>query len=220
MKTSFLTIGLAACFAAANAAESILLEASPETSMSWHTLTAAKGQAVAWEWPAGALSARLTVVSSDGTVVSEALNERSVGTCTFAPALPDTAENERTYSLRLDFFMTSNATGTPITGETLTAENVGVVRGVDGAAGDMIGRGTAASSWCYVRGGSAVLPVPAGSTSLALDGKKVALDGSFGWRALCPVVPDETYEVALGGTEAAEVTLIGHRILGTLITIR
>ena len=220
MKASFLMIGFAACLAAANADESILLEASPETSMSWHTLTAAKGQAVTWEWPERALSARLTVESSDGTVVSEVLTERSVGFCAFAPALPDTAEKERTYTLRLDFFGTSDATGTPIAGESLTAENVGVVRGVDGAAGDLVGKGTAVKGWRYVRGESAVLPVPAGSTSITLDGETIALDGSFGWRALCPVVPGETYEVALGGAEAAEATLLGRAILGTLLLVR
>ena len=220
MKTSFLTIGFAACLAAANAAESILLEAFPETSMSWHTLTAAKGQTVTWEWPERALSARLTVESSDGTVVSEVLTERSVGFCAFSPALPDTAEKERTYALQLDFFATLDATGTPIAGESLTAENIGVVRGVDGAAGDLIGKGPEARGWDYVRGGSAVLPVPIGSTSITLDGETIALDGSFGWRALCPVVPDETYAVALGGAEAAEATLLGRGIFGTLLFVR
>ena len=217
---SFLMACFAACLAAANADESILLEASPETSMSWHTLTAAKGQAVTWEWTEGALSARLTVTSSDGTVVSEVLTERSVGSWAFAPALPGTAAEERTYTLQLDFFATSDATGTPIAGETLTAENVGVVRGVDGAAGDLIGKGPEARGWDYVRGGSAVLPVPVGSTSITLDGETIALDGSFGWRALCPVVPDETYAVALGGAEAAEATLLGRGIFGTLLFVR
>lgn len=150
--------------------------AEPATSLQWRTYLAG-GDGVRWTWPEGAVSAKLTVVGKGGSV--EYVVERP--TSSWMPTLPAAAADEDVLDLTLVFYPEADAGGEALPDETLTAAGIGLVRGVNGTSTDLKVYSETSKKWSKVRDASAVLPIPEGTTGLALDGETMPLSGVPGW---------------------------------------
>ena len=154
----------------------------PEASLHWHT-SLGGAYPVLWSWPDGAQSARLTVTGKSGASVR--LFARPVSSC--ALSVPASAAAEDVVNLRLEFLSGEEGTGDVLPDETLTAEAIGLVRGVGGATADLRAVAVDSRQWTRVRAKSAVLPIPEGTESLTLNDVPQAVAAVPGWHLWSPV---------------------------------
>jgi hypothetical protein len=170
-------------------------------SLQWHTYMAGQ-DGITWVWPDGAASAKLTVSGKAGVRIMTYVRAESPSP-SFAPAVPTTASSEDVVDLTLEFFGSADASGDPIAGKTLSATGIGIVRGVNGAMGDLRACADGDKVWSRVRDASAVLPVPVGTVSLMIGGESKALDNVPGWYLWSPIGVDMAKSLVL--TTEAEV---------------
>lgn len=163
--------------AAADTSAPTLVILRPETSSFWHTATN-RTLTLPVEFPAGASSATLTVAGAYGlrTIVEGVVSPSVTVTLPAPSQAVDGASTEDVYTFTLVFD----------DGTSRTAK-LGLIAGL--AVG---GEGTTrclapigGTRWPRVRT-RAVVPVPYGTTALAVDGEPVetGLDGAQGWCAL------------------------------------
>ena len=150
--------------------------AEPATSLHWRTYLAGD-EGIQWSWPEGAVSAKLTVFGKGGSV--DYIVEKP--TSVWVPTLPAAAADEDVLDLTLVFYPEAEAGGEVLSDETLTATGIGLVRGINGTALDLRTVPERSKKWSKVRDASAVLPIPEGTTGLALDGETIPLSGVPGW---------------------------------------
>lgn len=172
---------LAATIAASGLASAVMSPstrfiADSETSLQWRTYLA-DDDGIRWTWPEGAVSAKLTVVGKNGS--ADYVFEKP--TSVWVPTLPAAAADEDVLDLTLVFYSEAEAGGEALADATLTATGIGLVRGVNGTSTDLKVYSETSKKWSKVRDASAVLPIPEGTTGLALDGETMPLSGVPGW---------------------------------------
>ena len=203
-----LAVGSAAFGATEVVSDPAFVHLDPASSSFWRTATGAT-MTLPVEFPKGATSATLVVTGDGYSKNYEDITETSVEV-TLPTADSPSAENVYDFVLTFDDGSESTASLALIQG--LSSEAEGGTRCLV-PAGDR--------AWSRVKG-RAVLPVPAGTTELTIDGVPVAtgLDGAQGWYALTGVEPGRTYPVALAvGEDVSASTLLGGG-LGMLLLFK
>ena len=191
------------------------LISAPESSLHWRTYLAV-AEGFSWDWPKGSNSARLTT-SGKGGVETRVFN-RTVSA--FAPTIPAEIGDEDVLDLTLEFFASADASGDAMSGETLTASGIGIVRGVGGASLDFRAASDADRKWSEVEARSAVLPVPDGTTELSLDGVQITPDAVPGWHLWARISPGHDYIWTATDGSASYVATLRRISLGTFIIVR
>lgn len=194
---------------AARGAENVVGSASgvyvctdPSRSLLWKTITDERME-IPVVWPSGAVAATLTVTSDCGeTTAVPVPDDADVLSVEFV--LPDDEAAERVVTLALAF---TDADGAPLDGLGQVA-TLGLVRGANGRSARCVPN-TATRRWRRRKEGRAVISVPEGVESVALDGgEAVAVEapGWFAWSGLengaHEVVAGDaavTFEVVPGG---------------------
>lgn len=148
----------------------------PSGSIIWKTITEMPVP-VSIDWPKDAASAHLTVMAGSTALVDEMLTDTSVRTYQASFSLPLDETEECILEFSLVF---ANGAGTPLTGETRTMR-IGCVRGTCGKSFRCIPQGSACNKWKSVKTGTAVVPVPEDTVSLALDGRPLDYGSAPGW---------------------------------------
>jgi hypothetical protein len=171
MWTWFMLVGITA--AEAVESNSLDLFVDPAKSHLWRTATTNTPN-IQWETPEGAVSATLSVESRYGAKSYDVTGEIAFELKLETPESPDT---ENVYDLTLTFDCGAS--------NVVRRGQIGVVRGLGafGAAGASADIRKGDAGWSKLRGNSAVLQLPAGSKTLAIDGEIVetGLDGAAGW---------------------------------------
>ena len=149
------------------------------------------------EYPAGVESATLSVSGAGYSKIYEDVPEGM-----FELSLPEATspETENVYDLMLTFSDNSSLTA-----------RFGVIAGV---ASDASGTtrcipSMSAAKWGKVKTDRAVLPVPYGTTSLAVNGATAELDGAQGWYLLSPVDVGSGYALSLDGSPVVNLKGVG-----------
>lgn len=189
------------------------LISQPSTSLFWHTYFDGTSPIV-WEWPAQALSARLTVKGKAG--ISVHVLDRT--TSSFTPTPPESASDEDVLDLTLEFFASPDASGDPLENETLESRGLGIVRGTNGATTDLRRSDVSSRRWSKVRGTSVVLPLPEGNVSLTCDGTPQAIAAAPGWFLDAPFVADTVWSLEVDSMPCATCKLTG--VPGALLFIK
>ena len=187
----------------------------PSGSLLWRTYVAGSS-GIEWEWPAGALSAKLTVSGKDG--VAEHVYDTSVSS--YVPALPAAAGDEDVVDLTLTFYASADASGEPMAGETLSASGIGIVRGANGDALDLRPISTSSRAWGKVKAKTAVLLVPDGTTALSLDGASAVLAAVPGWHLWRGIVESRDYEWSAEGDGFSYAATLRRPNLGFMCVVK
>lgn len=150
---------------------------NPEATVMWGTVTAAD-PLVQLDWPAGAVSAVLSVDGRDVLSVSDPLAK----SCRLPLALPADRFSEVFSTLAVEY---RDASGAAV--GSASARVARVLRG-NGTAIPFVADETS-RKWGVYRGSSAVLPVPIGLEALEIDGSAATgefLPGWYWWKnAVC-----------------------------------
>lgn len=151
---------------------------SPSSSLVWKTIYGTTSE-LTLVWPTDAASARLTVAVGGAVRSTETITDTTLAAWPFVvSALPETAADECVYDLTLEYLDAQSAVL-----KTQTA-SVGLVRGTDGRAARFVRDGKSSVKWQRLKSGTAVLPIPDGATTLAVDdGTPVSVDAP-GWHYL------------------------------------
>ena len=165
----------------------------PEHSLFWRTYLTEQG-GITWEWPKDAVSARLTLTDRTGTH-SDVLG-RDVSS--YVPAWPVSAADEDVLDLRVEFFAAAGADGEAMSGETLEAHAIGLVRGVNGRATDLRCVAPSSRKWTKVAEGSRVFPIPDGATSLSCNGADRSFAFAPGWCLCSPLNEGDEWALQVG----------------------
>jgi hypothetical protein len=162
----------------------IYVDAVTKASFHWCTVKAANPM-LNWTWPKGAMSARLTVMGGPAAT-SAVINTPGAPEYEWAVSLPAEDEAECVYALKLEFYPALDCGGEALAGETLLAEGIGAVRGVDGAPFRLLKTAADDSAlFSRIQQRNEVVPIPAGATSLTIDSgesQTVAGPAFFAWR--------------------------------------
>lgn len=166
---------LSAVLAVAAGGESedgVFVFTQPDESSFWHTATNNVIELPIW-CPDGATSAALSV---RGVKYARTYENLAAGTFVLTLPPPDSPEKENVYDLTLTFDDGTVRTARLGLVSSYGAEAEGTTRCVFDESGD---------EWKGFTG-KAVLPVPAGTTALSVNGETVetGLDGAAGWFAL------------------------------------
>jgi len=162
------------------------------------------------EYPAGAVSARLTVV---GIGYSRIYDDVSEGLFELTLPAASAANKENVYTLTLSFNE----------GEPRVAK-IGVIYGVAAAA-----EGTTRfvseerpNRWRRSAGGPVVLPIPHDTETLTVDGEVVdtGLDGAQGWHALPEITDEAGHEMEIETDEGSFFARIWAAAGGLLLLLR
>ena len=140
-------------FAAETRSAPVSIEANPADSLLWRTVKPGT-RSLWWANPSGADSARLTV---EGLCRTKSI-DLAEGVESFAWTAPElsTEKDEDVYTFRLEFFKD----GTLMSGETLEARGVGLVRGVGAQAETrVIANAEENSKWAKASGRKVVIPL-------------------------------------------------------------
>ena len=128
--------------AAAASAESVatsnecMVNTNPGATIFWKALNAGQSQ-MAWEWPDGAKSAKLTITGRGMT--AEKIYGKADAFPVWNPPVPDDFNEDDVYTARLTFYSGLKGTGGEVS--QLVANGIGFVRGVSGAAPHVTGWG-------------------------------------------------------------------------------
>lgn len=140
-------------FAAETRSAPVSIEANPECSLLWRTVKPG-ARSLWWTNPPGADSARLTV---EGLCRTKSV-DLADGVESFAWTAPElsTEKDEDVYTFRLEFFKA----GALMSGETLEAQGVGLVRGVGAQAETrVIANAEENGKWTKATGRKVVIPL-------------------------------------------------------------
>ena len=177
-------LGGAAAWAAEKSSDPTVVWVEPETSIIWKTVTETPIP-VSVDWPKGAVSAKVTAAFGSQVLASADLVDTSVSIQQLNVPLPTNETEERILDLTLNFF---TADGVELSAERRLA-HVGLVRGTGGSSFRCIPGGSTVGKWKSVKNGSAVVPVPEGTTSLTVDGGVVGSLAAPGWTMLAGLEP-------------------------------
>ena len=186
---------------------------APEGSLFWRTYMSS-GAGITWEWPQGAVSAKLTVTGKSGT--REVILTPDV--TSYVPDVPMSFEDEDVCDFCIAFYAEEGAGGDPLPGETLEAKGIGIVRGVGGAALDLRSWGTSTKKWAKVTGMSAVFPVPQGTTALSCNGIAQPVAFVPGWHLCSPIVSGAEWSLDVEGESYGSCRLLTS--VGLLLFLR
>ena len=182
-----------------------------ESGSFWHTATNST-ITVPLDFKDGATSATLTVRGSTYLRVYEGITTNAF---TFSLPSADDIEHEDVYELSLVYD----------TGAEMKARiglPHGLMAGAEGATRCI--PESSSTRWARTYG-NGLMPVPAETTSLVVDGSPVTestpgFTGVQGWLALGPVAKDSTVDVSMSdGSRTVERTLVGAVIGGTMIIV-
>ena len=182
-----------------------------ESGSFWHTATNST-LTVPLDFKDGATSATLTVRGSTYVRVYEGI---TTGEFTFSLPPAEDIAHEDVYELSLVF-----DNGTEMSARL--GLPCGIVPGAEGATRCMSER---SSRWPKTYG-NGLIPVPAETTALAVDGSSVTEEtpgftGAQGWLAIGEVERDATVDVALSASgQTTQRTLIGAIIEGIMMIFR
>ena len=206
---------LAASAAFATMSNSTRIIPDPSSSLFWRTyMTGASG--IEWEWPAGAMSAKLTVSGKNGSV--ENIYDTSVSS--YVPVLPATAGDEDVIDLTLTFYASADASGDAIAAETLSASGMGVIRGANSDELDLRPISTSNPAWGKVKAKTAVLPILEATTALSLDGSAVAVAAVPGWHLWRGIVAERDYSWAADGDDFSYAATLRRANPGFLCVVK
>ena len=187
----------------------------PSSSLFWRTyMTGASG--IEWEWPSGAMSAKLTVSGKNGSV--ENVYDTSVSS--YVPVLPATAGDEDVIDLTLAFYASADASGDSIAAETLSALGIGLVRGANGDELDLRPISTSSPKWSKVKAKTAVLPILDETTALSLDGSAVAVAAVPGWHLWRGIVAERDYVWTADGAGFSYTTTLRRANTGFMCIVK
>jgi hypothetical protein len=185
---------------------SLDLFVDPTRSHLWRT-SAENTPLIQWETPDGTVSATLRVDSRSGVKTYDV-----TGTSAFELRLetPESPDTENVYDLTLTFDLGAS--------NVVRRGQIGVVRGLgaSGSAGAAVDIRPGGAEWSKLSGKSAVLQLPAGTKTLAIDGTTIetGLDGAAGWylwKGMKPKSGRAPYELALvtaEGESTADVVVL------------
>jgi len=158
--------------------QSCAVVGNASSSLVWKTVFESTSD-LALMWPAGATSARLTVSVGGAIRSTETITDTTLAAWPFVvPALPETAADECVYDLTLEYLDAQSAV------VKTQAASLGLVRGTDGRTARFVRDGKSSAKWPRLKSGTAVLPIPDGATTLAVDdGTPVSVDAP-GWHYL------------------------------------
>ncbi len=105
-----------------------VVNADPNSTVLWKTLNAGQSQ-MAWEWPDGAKSARLTITGCG--LRAEKIYGTDDAFPVWNPPVPEDFDEGDVYTARLTFYRGARGMGDEIA--SLVADGIGFVRGVSGA---------------------------------------------------------------------------------------
>ena len=184
-------------FAAAEAtSDSAFVYVDTAESSFWRTATN-NVVSVPVEYPAGVESATLSVSGAGYSKIYEDVPEGM-----FELALPEATspETENVYDLTLTFSDNSSLTARFGVIAGVAADASGTTRCIPSAT---------AAKWGKMKADRAVLPVPYGTTSLAVNGATAELDGAQGWYLLSPVDIGSGYALSLDGSPVVNLKGVG-----------
>ena len=113
-----------------------MVNTNPGATIFWKALNAGQSQ-MAWEWPDGAKSAKLTITGRGMT--AEKIYGKADAFPVWNPPVPDDFNEDDVYTARLTFYSGLKGTGGEVS--QLVANGIGFVRGVSGAAPHVTGWG-------------------------------------------------------------------------------
>ena len=187
----------------------------PSSSLLWRTYTTS-ANGIEWEWPSGAMSAKLTASGKNGSV--EHVYDTSVSS--YVPVLPATAGDEDVIDLTLTFYASADASGDAIASETLSASGMGVIRGANSDELDLRPMSTSNPAWGKVKAKTAVLPIPEATTALSLDGSAVAVAAVPGWHLWRGIVAERDYSWAADGDDFSYAATLRRTNPGFLYIVK
>jgi hypothetical protein len=185
---------------------SIRIDANPDASIHWHTLLSEAAE-INWAWPDNAQSAVLHITGTGVGIVQTF--DRPVSNWVWHVTAPKKESAENVFALKLVFFTDQQGAGDELSGETLSAQGIGSVRGTMGNTLRAFGDGTDDNRWTHVYGNRAVVPVLAGSTNLTVNSVQQEMPPAPGWFMLSPVKVMQNYVLILEGNETSSALLIG-----------
>lgn len=187
----------------------VCVDCAPDDSFHWRTCNAER-TTLNWVFPEGARSARLVVTDMKGVATTNVVTAES---CSWSAPEPSADADETVYDFTLDFYGSTNATGTPLAGKSLVARGIGCVRTESVSA--RIAE-TDSREWLRVSASQCVLPLPAGSVALVRDGEAVAAAAVPGWHGWADVADGAETQWELD----AVVRLLRGSFGGTLFKLR
>ena len=195
-----------ACLAAGTASNAIDLQLRTGDDPLWRTATNASFE-VCWRFPAGATVATLAVTGMSVAVEHAGLTTTSK---VLEIPVPAAADEEEVLSLSLTFD----------NGEAQRA-SVAVVRGQTCAASATTGWVRAGSRFWARAGRYNVLPVPAGTKTLSVDGvvRETGLDGAAGWYGWTPAEKGRSYTLSVAGGEFEGESVVSWQSLPGLLLL-
>lgn len=110
-----------------------MVNTNPGATVFWKALNAGQSQ-MAWEWPDGARSARLTITGCGLT--AEKVYGKSDAFPVWNPPVPADFSEDDVYTARLTFYRGAKGTGEELS--HLVATGIGFVRGVSGAESQFV----------------------------------------------------------------------------------
>ncbi len=171
----------------------------PASSLLWKTV-AEMPVPVSVDWPDGAQAARLTAMAGSKVLVTAEISDRAVSVYNLVLDLPMSEVDECIAELRLDFL---DGESNVLSAYSRTAQ-VALVRGTCGNPFRCIADGAADRKWRSVENGSAVVPVPDGTSALSLDGVSQDFGTAPGWFGLAKL--NRGTHLLSNTTETSETT--------------
>lgn len=190
---------------AVGTASGVFVCTDPSASLLWKTVTDERME-VSVDWPEGAAAATLTVTPDAGAATAVSVPAGS-DTFTVEFALPEDEESERVVTLALAF---TDSDGAAVGGSRRTA-TLGLVRGTSGRSARCVPNG-ASRRWGRWKANRAVIPVPEGAETVALDGGEAVAVDAPGWLAWSPLVVG-AHGIACGDTTAAFEVVPGGGVI-------
>ena len=111
-----------------------MVNTDPGATVFWKALNAGQSQ-MAWEWPDGAKSAKLTITGCGMT--AEKVYGKADAFPVWNPPVPEDFSEDDVYTARLTFYRGVRGTGGEVA--RLVANGIGFVRGVSGTAPRVVG---------------------------------------------------------------------------------
>lgn len=111
-----------------------MVNTDPGATVFWKALNAGQSQ-MAWEWPDGAKSAKLTITGCGMT--AEKVYGKADAFPVWNPPVPEEFNEDDVYTARLTFYRGARGTGGEVL--QLVANGIGFVRGVSGAESPVVG---------------------------------------------------------------------------------
>lgn len=182
-------------------------------TLHWRTATPGR-HVVNWAWPEAANSAKLTVTGLSGDEIQVFGRETDSWDLLQFQSL---AHPEDAVSVKIEFFGSTDATGTALDGETLAVESIGIVslQGAQVRAVEVNSR-----KWGRVHDESVVFAVPTGTSQVTKDGSEALPLSAPGWCGCRMGDFGDSVELALTGDKGTFISTLTYTAGGLLLLFR